>query len=228
MTLVMDLGSWSTKVGLVEPSEETLDTNQKPCKVVQEHTLMGALTYHDPERVAKTSDQIRAEERIFGSDCWRRSSEYSVSPLIEQSEILSKANLEQFLDQTVCKTLGTDPESRHKLLLSQNLNFPRKTRLELAAFAFEGLGFANFQFTNNAESVLLSHGLLEGLVVDIGESSTSVSPIVHGYALPHAGKRNLLGGNSLEDLLIHRLQQDGVATLRTSRERLHVARSIMN
>ena len=48
---------------------------------------MGTPKY--PESVAKTVEQIRTDEYVFGSDCWKRSAEYSVFPLIEQGEILS-------------------------------------------------------------------------------------------------------------------------------------------
>ena len=81
MSHVIDLGSWSTKIGIVYPTEEELELSQKPCKVFQENTFMGTPKY--PESVAKTVEQIRTDEYVFGSDCWKRSAEYSVFPLIE-------------------------------------------------------------------------------------------------------------------------------------------------
>ena len=70
-----------------------------------------------------------------------------------------------------------------KVLLSHNLNLPRSQKYELAQFFFESLDFANFQFGMNAANIMLYHGLVSGLVMDIGESHTSVTPIAESYVL---------------------------------------------
>ena len=76
----------------------------------------------------------------------------------------------------------------------------------------------------NATNILVYHGLVSGLVMDIGESHTSVTPIAESYVLKHAEKRNFNGGNTLEDLLIDNLWRENVCRLDTTHEKFHVAR----
>ena len=68
---------------------------------------------------------------------------------------------------------------------------------------------------------------MTGLILDIGDSSTTVTPIFDGCEITHATKRSPVGGQALLELLISNLEANGVVSLRTSYEREFVGRDIL-
>lgn len=89
------------------------------------------------------------------------------------------------------------------------------------------MNFAQFQFTQSPTNILRFHGLLTGLVLDIGDSSATVSPVYEGYLVEHAIKRSPIGGQALLELLITNLEANEVVSLRTSFEREFTGRDIL-
>ena len=87
-------------------------------------------------------------------------------------------------------------------------------REKLAELVFESLdSFAEFQFTVPASNILHAKGLTTGLVVDMGEISTTLTPIVEGFCLKNAVRRGAVpGGQALLDCLIDRLEKGGSST----------------
>ena len=100
-------------------------------------------------------------------------------------------------------------------------------REKLTEIVFESLNFSNFQFTVPASNILHAQGLTTGLVVDMGECSTTMTPIVDGFILSNAVKRSVLGGQALLDSLIEGLQEKKGLHLRTTYEREVIARNIL-
>lgn len=89
------------------------------------------------------------------------------------------------------------------LLLSQNFTVSSPKLLsKITELAFETLEVANFQFTSSASNIMYSNGLSTGLVIDMGESSTSLTPIYEGFIMSHAAKRTPIGGRAVLNNLI--------------------------
>ena len=65
---------------------------------------------------------------------------------------------------------------------------------KLAEIVFESQDFANLQFTVPASNILNARGLTSGLVVDMGECSTTLTPIVEGFILSNSVRRSVTGG----------------------------------
>ena len=82
----------------------------------------------------------------------------------------------------------------------------RKVQENFAMIAFESLGLSNFKMTVPAQNILHAQGLTTGLVVDMGELSTTVTPIVDGFVLSNAVRRSsCMSGQALLEKFIERL-----------------------
>ena len=79
--------------------------------------------------------------------------------------------------------------------MCENFSLQQKGVQErLAEIVFESLDFANFQFTVPASNILNARGMTSGLVVDMGECSTTLTPIVEGFFLRNSVRRSVTGG----------------------------------
>ena len=63
--------------------------------------------------------------------------------------------------------------------------------------------------------------------MDIGDSSSTISPLFEGFLIQHAVKRSPIGGQVLLDMLMTNLEENGVVSLRTSYEREFTGRDIL-
>ena len=233
MTFVLDLGSHTSKIGVVRPPEHAHSgnpaANENPAADLVP-TLIGRPKLTSLNRFHRTSNDMKTEELKFGLDCLTRSDLLSISPLIEQGLVQDWDNLEEFLRQMLQSSYGKELATfdEPKLLLVENLGHSKKEKHEkLASIVFESLDFAHFQFTQTPTNILRSHGLLTGLVLDIGDSSTTVSPIYEGFLVEHAVKRSPIGGQALLEMLISNLEANQVVSLRTSYEREFTGRDIL-
>ena len=100
-------------------------------------------------------------------------------------------------------------------------------REKLSEIVFESLMFTKFQFTEPATNVLHARGLTTGLVVDMGECSTTLTPIIEGFKLHNAVRRSVIGGQALLDCFIDRLRESKDLELLTTYEREVVARDML-
>ena len=101
MTFVIDLGSHTTKIGVVHPADSNdPDDEQQPVADLVP-TLIGRPKLTSLKRTHKTSVDIKKEELKFGLECWTQSDLLSISPLIEQGLVQDWDNLEEYLTQTL-------------------------------------------------------------------------------------------------------------------------------
>lgn len=59
---------------------------------------------------------------------------------------------------------------------------------------FESLNVPHFFLSNQAVLALFATGRITGLVLDCGTGVSSSIPVYEGYAIPHAMKKNNMGG----------------------------------
>ena len=82
--------------------------------------------------------------------------------------------------------------------------FDKSQRASVVHELFEKFGVPSIAIVPHATSVLVAHGLSTGLVVDIGETSTRVTPVVDGVPLREWIRRSMLCGRTLTDrTLLH-------------------------
>jgi len=87
-------------------------------------------------------------------------------------------------------------------------NLQKKQRL--AEICFEKYSTPGFYISSNAALAALSMCKPTALVIDIGASGTTVSPVVDGFALYRSTKRTPLGGDYFNRCIVGYLQQQSV------------------
>ena len=84
------------------------------------------------------------------------------------------------------------------------------------------------QFTLPASNILHAKGLTSGLVLDLGEISTTMTPIVDGFILTNSVKRSAsMSAQTLLDSLIEQVQREKSLCLRTTYEREVIGRDML-
>ena len=78
----------------------------------------------------------------------------------------------------------------------------RLAKEKLCEVVFGGLNFARFQFTCPAQNALYATGSITGLVLDCGESQTSIYPLYEGNTLTEAVMQSTVAGSSVLDTVL--------------------------
>ena len=105
--------------------------------------------------------------------------------------------MEKIWEHTFNFELRIDPSSRNVLLTEIPFN-PKENREKMTQIMFETFKVKGLYINNPAILSLYGHGNFSGIVGDLGEGITQVSPVFDGYALPHAStKLDVAGGNLL-------------------------------
>ena len=101
------------------------------------------------------------------------------------------------------------PESSPSIFLTENFSLQQRLVKErLSEIIFEGLCFSKLRFTLSASNMLFAKGLTSGLIVDVGEMSSTMTPIVEGFIMANGVHRSAsMSGQVLLDSLIEQLQQ---------------------
>lgn len=117
-------------------------------------------------------------------------------------------------EHIITKRLNSNPEEQGLLFTEPPLN-PKENREKMAKIVFEDLN-APFLFLG-VQTVLslYAYGGTTGLVIDVGESMTNVSPIYETFEIPFCCSRLPLGGKDLtlylQDSLRKRSRHSSVA-----------------
>jgi actin-related protein 4 len=81
---------------------------------------------------------------------------------------------------------------------------------KLAEICFEKYSSPSFYMSSNAMLAALSMCKPTALVIDIGASGTTISPVVDGFALYRSRKRSPIGGDFFNQCIVGYLQQQSV------------------
>ena len=87
--------------------------------------------------------------------------------------------------------------------------FDKAQRSAVVHELFETFGAPSIAVVPHATAVLVAHGLSTGLVVDVGETSTRVTPVLNGAPLKKWMRRSDLSGKTLTDRTLLHMVHDG-------------------
>eukprot|EP01125_Pyxidicula_operculata_P003483 TRINITY_DN143_c1_g1_i2.p2 TRINITY_DN143_c1_g1~~TRINITY_DN143_c1_g1_i2.p2 ORF type:complete len:416 (+),score=91.40 TRINITY_DN143_c1_g1_i2:148-1248(+) len=96
--------------------------------------------------------------------------------------------------------LGRDSTDQ-PILLTKKLNTTKDDSKILTQILFEKFNVPALYIQNEPPLTLYSYGLTTGMVVDIGETQTQISPLYEGFALPHSQPLDIAGRNITNQLL---------------------------
>jgi actin-related protein len=115
---------------------------------------------------------------------------------IEHGIVTDWDDLEKLWHHAFYNELAVAPEE-HPILLTERPMNPFSNREKYAQILFETFNVPAMQVACQANLALYASGRTTGLVVDIGDGVTHVSPIWEGSLLSHANQRCDIGGKDL-------------------------------
>lgn len=113
--------------------------------------------------------------------------------------------MEQIWDHALNKTLGIDM-SEHPYLITEQPWNTRENRRIAMELAFEKFKVPAFYIVKSPVASIFASGKGSGLVVDIGHTTVSVTPIIDGLPLYKPSRRSLYAGSFLADEVRHALE----------------------
>ena len=104
------------------------------------------------------------------------------------------------------------------MLITESALNPYSNRAKIAEIFFESFGVPAIYFENQAVLSLYAQGKTTGVVVDVGDGVTQIAPIVDGFCVKKAVRRQDLGGRDVTAYLMQLLQRSGLTGFHTSAE----------
>ena len=119
-----------------------------------------------------------------------------ISYPIERGVIKSWEDMEKILLHTIYSELREDPED-YRLLITDGSYYSKVNRANFAEILFETVKIGSLYIANPAELSLYSSGRTCGVVIESGEGSTSITPIMEKVPLKEHIKNLSIGGLDL-------------------------------
>lgn len=136
---------------------------------------------------------------------------------IQHGNILDWNDYSRILHQSFYNFLRAAPEE-HPVIITDSPLKNYQTRAKIAEVVFEDYQPPLLFIASSSPLALLSTGRTTGLVLECGATTFSV-PIYEGHALPLGTLRTHLGGGTLTQYLMQRLNEKGKHNLHTSKDR---------
>ncbi|GAB4823462.1 hypothetical protein N2152v2_010508 [Parachlorella kessleri] len=129
---------------------------------------------------------------------------------IQQGVVQNWDALETLLHYVLYDELGWVEGEETNLLLADPILTSRPDRERMASLMFETFNTAGYFVSDQAVLSLYSIGKLNGIVVDIGEQTTDVAPVMEGLLLPSTCRRLPYGSRDLNRLMAKLIAARGV------------------
>eukprot|EP00981_Chlorochromonas_danica_P006353 scaffold1365_cov163-Ochromonas_danica.AAC.43 len=150
-----------------------------------------------------TSNELDGRERLSEQILVEHHVVCSANRKWEDIELLLRHGLQH--------CMRVNPED-YALMLSRNCLFSTQEDLQhILEISVESLSVPAVQAVSSSTLSAFSAGRPTALVVDLGASGTSVEAVIDGHTLRRTGIRSQVGGQFVDLLLLHLLQQEGYA-----------------
>lgn len=159
----------------------------------------------------KLSDKVSMDQKdsYIGNDALAKKESLSLSYPIHDSYVQDWDDAEKIYQYLFYNMLSVDP-SQHRVLLCEPPQCTRAVRETLTELMFEKFSVYELYLCSTSVLSLYANGNTTGLVIESGVSSTHISPIYEGFALPQAYGRLGIGGNDITNHLITLLRDRGI------------------
>jgi actin-related protein len=143
----------------------------------------------------------------LGTEAYKKCSTLNLRYPIEYGCVVDWDEFEELYQYILFNALEIEEDvSGTSLIFTEPVFTPKANRNKLAELVFENFGFHQMMSIPQAFSTMVAEGNTTGLVIDLGESSTSVVPIFDSKILNTSISRLDIGGRTLNSFLIRMLK----------------------
>ncbi|CAM9953871.1 unnamed protein product [Ectocarpus sp. 4 AP-2014] len=219
-TVVLELGAWRVRAGVVTPSREEVKSSSYfddfPCCVARpsrEGADLDELVNGASSLAAPMYSKFRDTGVFVGGDAWYccldhpsialRSKLRLSCPMRRRDQPPSREDTERLADHAY--GLLKQDSSLSPTLLTYKPTATVEEVLALASVLLEVHRVPAIRMVNEAQLAALAVGVKVGVIVDIGESGVSVTPIFDGFPVPPAVRSECCGGGDVTKFLDYML-----------------------
>ncbi|CBJ28578.1 TiTiN family member (ttn-1) [Ectocarpus siliculosus] len=219
-TVVLELGAWRVRAGVVTPSGEEGKSSSYfddfPCCVARpsrEGADLDELVNGASSLAAPMYSKFRDTGVFVGGDAWYccldhpsialRSKLRLSCPMRRRDQPPSREDTERLADHAY--GLLKQDSSLSPTLLTYKPTATVDEVLALASVLLEVHRVPAIRMVNEAQLAALAVGVKVGVIVDIGESGVSVTPIFDGFPVPPAVRSECCGGGDVTKFLDYML-----------------------
>lgn len=157
--------------------------------------------------IPKQSDNQSQNTDIYlGTEAYKMCPTLDLRYPIEYGIVVDWNEFEELFNFMMYNALEFEDISNASVIFTEPVFNPKDNKLKHAELAFERFGIERMMLISQAYCALISEGKTTGLVIDSGESSTSVVPIFDSRIINTAISRFEIGGRTLNDYLIRMLK----------------------
>ncbi|XP_073002845.1 actin-related protein 3-like isoform X2 [Typha latifolia] len=211
--VVIDNGSGYSKLGFSGNSEPSFTI---PTAVaVNESFLNQSDSSSNGNSIAQYNAGIMADLDFFiGEEALSHSSGiYNVNYPIHHGQVQNWDTMEKFWQQCIFNYLRCDPEDHYFLLTDSPVTTPESREyageIMFETFNVPGLYIAVQSVLTLAAGYSTPKSDMTGVVVDIGDGSAHVVPVVNGYVIGSSIKSFPIAGNDVTQFVLQLLQERG-------------------
>ena len=114
--------------------------------------------------------------------------------------------MEKIWIHTFQNELRVNSDERN-ILIDDNPGAPKINREKITQIMFENFNVQGLFICVQPMLSLYSVGKSTGLIIDSGEDSTNIVPIIEGYSFPYSITKSLFGGKNITKFLVEKLKE---------------------
>lgn len=209
--IVIDIGTFHTFAGYGGESEPDVSIS----------TILGKPI----KSSLKPISPLSSSDFMIGANVFKNTSSYTPTLPIDNRVITDFDDFTAFLNTLITTYLNTSPRT-HPLLLTVSPYETNSSKETILQIVMETLRMPAFYPASASQLVLHASDINSGIVVDAGETGTSIMPIFESYSIPYYSGRLDIGGRQITEGLRNGITQRGYSLKTgTEREILHSMKS---
>lgn len=165
----------------------------------------------------KPISPLSSTDFMIGANVYKNTSQYTPTLPIDNRVITDFDDFTAFINTLITTYLNTSPTT-HPLLLTVSPYETNSSKETILQIIMETLRMPAFYPATPSQLDMHAANVSSGIVVDAGETGTSIMPIFENYSIPYHSGRLDVGGRQITEQLRNGLTQRGYS-LKTGTER---------
>lgn len=201
--IVIDIGSFHTHAGFGYESEPDVSISTILGKPIKSST--------------KAISPLSSTDFMIGANVYRNATQFTPTFPIDNRVITDFDDFTAFLNTLITVYLDTSPKT-HPLLLTVSPYETNSSKETILQIVMETFRMPSFYPASSSQLDLYASNVSSGIVVDAGETGTSIIPIFESYSIPYYSGKLDIGGRQITEHLRNGITQRGYS-LKTGTER---------